>query len=320
MLPHILRLMLDVTCIIINYNSSSYTISCIDSILKHTSSNLKFEIVITDNASKIEDYKKLENHVNALNNSAIILKRSLINTGFGGGNMHGVQFANPSSYLAFINNDVEIDDDVLSQLKVKMDADQSIGVCSPQMYDGDGNWVQTIGAFPSIGEHVLKRRLMEKLFPNAHPKRKEKHTKPTKANLVIGSFMFFRADDFCNVGGFDTNLFLYYEEADICYRLAQQNKSAYLFPSLKYTHHISKSTGSNKNKTIEIENHLSLLYILRKNHGFLSYIIVLNFMRLQYGIKSIFKSKKRHLFLALLRGLPLSKSLKQQQSILTYDY
>lgn len=312
--------MLDVTCIIINYNSSSYTIACIDSVLKHTASNLKFEIVITDNASKKEDYQTLQHHINTLNNPKLILKRSPINTGFGGGNMHGVQFANPSHYFAFINNDVEIESDVLSALKAKMDANTAIGVSSPQMYDGDGNWVQSIGAFPSIGEHILRRRLMEKLFPKAHPKRKEKHTTPQKVDLVIGSFMFFRATDFNKIGGFDTNLFLYYEEADICYRLSKTGKSAYLFPSLKYTHHISKSTESTKNNSIEIENHISLFYVLRKNHGVLSYLVVLNYFRLKYGIKSLFKAKRRHLFFALLKGLPLTKSLKQQQTIVNYDH
>lgn len=285
-----------------------------ESIIKHTSV-ITYEIIVVDNASKKEDYLTLEKGIQSLDKPFIKLHRSKINTGFGGGNMHGVQFASPSKYIAFINNDVEIEDNVLKALKYRMDKASTIGVSSPQMLDTEKDPFPTISAFPSVAKEILGRRFLEKTFPNKYPKRRAIHKKPTKADLVIGSFMFFRRKDFNAIGGFDTNLFLYYEEADVCCRLQKLGKSAYLFPELSYIHHISKSTGSNDSPKIQIEHHISLLYVIRKNNGFLSYAIVLNFLRLKFLFKSIFKASKRPVFIAYMKGLPLIMSLKQTQKI-----
>lgn len=307
--------MIDVSCILINYNSSEYTKSCVNSILTRTNPKLSIEIIIIDNASEKEDANLLQKELDVINDRRVKFYKSNINTGFGAGNMLGFHYASPSKYTAFINNDCEIESDVLSQLFALMNQNESIGVCSPQMYDTERKFTPTIGTFPSITKEVFGRSFLEKMFPKKHLKKHVRYTNPTKVDLVIGSFMFFRTEDFCKIGGFDTNLFLYFEEADICYRLTKINKSVYLFPSISYVHHISKSTGSNKSLLIQKEFYISLLYIIRKNNGYFSYHVLLNFFRLKFLFKSVFKPSKFSLFKLFIFGLPLSSSLKQKQII-----
>src|SRR5690606_15277607 len=113
---------LDVSCVIINYNTSAYTLKCVESILAKTSNELNFEIIVVDNASKIEDFLHLESVLNQLSYPKVKLVHSNINTGFGGGNSFGFQFCGNSKYVVFINNDVEfMEDDCLSVLKKFMD-------------------------------------------------------------------------------------------------------------------------------------------------------------------------------------------------------
>ena len=95
---------LDLAIVIINYNSSEFSQKCIQSILENTTSTISYEIIIVDNASKNRDYEALKNYISNLENTNITLYRSRINTGFGGGNMYGVQFAHANYYL-FLNND-----------------------------------------------------------------------------------------------------------------------------------------------------------------------------------------------------------------------
>jgi len=109
--------MLDVSCIIINYNTSKYTYEAVVSLLDTHINTIKFEIIVVDNASKEEDYLSLKSNLNRLNKNNLKLIRSTLNTGFGGGNMLGVAHASPTKYYAFINNDtLQVSDNCLKHL------------------------------------------------------------------------------------------------------------------------------------------------------------------------------------------------------------
>lgn len=307
--------MLDVSCIIINYNTSDFTFACVKSIIKSHDRNFKYEIVVIDNASRKEDFQKLDANLKALDNSSVKLIASKINIGFGAGNMLGVQEASASRYYAFINNDTLLTEkDTLKELSQFMDNNAEIAVCSPQMLDENGNFRVTIDHFSSLQREILKRSLLEKLFPKKYLNRKKFYENPTRVDYVQGSFMMVRADDFNDIGGFDTNLFLYYEESDLCRRLLKQKgKLTYLYPDLTYIHY--KSASIEKNVAIKIELKLSLLYYTRKHYGFLAYEVLLFYMIIRYFFTSMVKPKYFPLLKVLLKGAHLSDSLKQKQKL-----
>jgi len=308
--------MIDVSCILVNYNTANYSISCIKSIIENTSELLNYEIVIVDNASKIDDYKVLQSFIISLDNNKIHLVRSKQNTGFGAGNMLGVQIASACKYYAFINNDtLQTSDDCLFHLMKFMEKTPDAGVCSPQMLDEEKNFRVTIDHFSTIQREILRRPLLEKLFPKKYLNRKIRYAEPTKVDYVQGSFMFTDAKYFNLIGGFDTNLFLYYEESDISRRLLKvYDKKTYLIPDLDYIHYKGAST-SKKNILIKIEQKISLLYYIRKHFGWLHYKTLLIHYCFRYFFSSIIKPKYWKLFFVLLKGAPLSSSLKQKQKI-----
>jgi GT2 family glycosyltransferase len=96
--------MFDIATIIINYNSSKLTKECIDSIIDKTAPSLNFQIIVVDNCSENKDYLSLKQFCEKHTFKNLQLIRSKINTGFGGGNMTGYQYAN-AKYVAFVNND-----------------------------------------------------------------------------------------------------------------------------------------------------------------------------------------------------------------------
>lgn len=305
----------DVSCIIINYNTAKYTLACVKSIitLEHHLSN--YEIIVVDNASAEDDYLWLLKEFKKLNLPQLKLFRSKKNVGFGAGNMLGVQISSPCNYYAFINNDtLHVSENSLQRLMNFMDQNETIGIVSPQMLDQDKNFRVTIDHFSSLGREILRRPLLEKLFPKTYLNRKVRYQKPTKVHYVQGSYMFIRADAFNQIGGFDDNLFLYYEESDVSRRLLKQlNLSTYLFPDLEYIHY--KSASTKKNILIKIEQKISLLYYIRKHYGFIQYKLLLGYYIIRYFFSSILKPKYWKLFFVLLRGAPTSLSLKQNQTI-----
>ncbi len=302
----------EVAVIIINYNASEYSKKCIESVIALTSSTLNYQIIVIDNASDASDYFNLKEYCTTLNFSELQLIRNNINVGFGTGNMLGVHYSN-ANYLAFVNNDSFFLNDCLSLLHQFMLDHKEVGVCGPQAFKEDGALLPTIDHFASPTREILGRKFLELINPSNYPKRKKVYSSPQKAQFVAGSFMFVESEAFNQVGGFDTNLFLYYEETDLCKRLAQIKKEAYLVPNAKFVHYHGVSTP--RNIDIKIELKISLLYVIRKHYGSIAYCFLLLYLQIQYFVKSIFKPNYWKLFIVLLQGAPLPKSLKTKQII-----
>ena len=87
----------DVAIILVNYNSSDFTISCVDSIFEKTSSSIQFQVILVDNNSSKGEFEKLDS---LRGRQDVTIFRSRQNIGFSGANMLGVQLAVSNSWLA----------------------------------------------------------------------------------------------------------------------------------------------------------------------------------------------------------------------------
>ena len=303
----------DVSVIIINYNSSEYTRKCVESVLGTTETQIKFQIIVVDNASELDDFLDLKNHIETLDNENIVFSRSRVNTGFGGGNMHGIQFARGDHYL-FLNNDTLLRDNSISTCLNFLKATSEAAVCGPQIYNEKEQKEVSFDHFTSFAREVLGRQFVEIMY--SKPRRRKSYDVPIPVDYVNGSFMLFKADDFNAVGGFDTNIFLYFEESDICFRLKKNGKKTFFIPKASYVHFQGKSidkTGMPIATKIELKT--SMFYVIRKNYGYLHYQALRLVFVIRYGLTSLIKPKYFKLFYRILIGLPLGKSLKHRQVI-----
>ena len=89
--------MIDVSIIIVNYNTKNITASCIDSIYEKTS-GLSFEVILVDNASTDGSKEKFEKDLRI---KYIYLEK---NGGFGYGNNRGMEIAK-GDYFFLLNSD-----------------------------------------------------------------------------------------------------------------------------------------------------------------------------------------------------------------------
>jgi GT2 family glycosyltransferase len=299
--------------IIINYNTAVLTFDCVVSIIKKTPEALNFEIIVVDNGSNYADFLILKEKIEALGVAFIKLVRSKSNSGFSSGNMIGVQQAS-GEFLAFVNNDVVFIEDSFSSTINYLKEHADVGVVGLQPIFENGEKQVAFGHFDTFANRFLGYWLYEKLFPKK-TKRHKTYFQAVEVDYVVGSFMLFRSSDFYKINGFDTNIFLYFEEMDICKRLKMINLKSVFIPLINYIHLNGMSTNLGYVKKIELK--VSHLYVVRKNHGYFSYIILKYFFIIIFALKAIFSPKHfKMLFCLITMGAPLAQSIRHKQIIL----
>ncbi|TXD84963.1 glycosyltransferase family 2 protein [Subsaximicrobium wynnwilliamsii] len=284
---------MDISIIIINFNSSTFTIGCIESIHRHTKT-VSFEIIVVDNNSSSKDLLILETY---LENSSVKLIKSKVNLGFGGGNHLGYQFASGKHY-AFINNDVELTENSLLKLLQYSNAHPDIGVLGLHQVNAEQKQFRySYRQFIGFNYHFFNQKK-----PQAYYGRLTNSdlSKPFEVDIVSGAFMFFKKVAYEKAGGFDPNIFLFYEEMDVCLRLKKAGYKTVFYPESTFIHFMGKSSTNVK---IRAEFTISYLYVIQKNFTYSYFCAMRLMLLLKYGFKSILKPKKYYApFKILLRG------------------
>ncbi len=297
----------DVAIIIINYNSSEFTLDCVDSILSQTSQKLSYQIIIVDNASKPEEILKLRE----LKDSPLIeILYSKVNLGFGGGNILGAEKAS-ARYLFFLNNDCILLNDCLGMLNDFCNHNPATGLCGAQLYSEEYERIRSFNYLPTPALKFLGAGFLRLFDPQRYPNRQQHYKTPLKVDLVSGSGLFFRYKAFKEIGGFDPNLFFYCEEEDLSLRLRKMGWDVYFIPGAKYIHFGGGS--SSENLVMLKEYYISLMYFFRKHYSAVPYF----FLRLLYAVKFLRKSLKNGKYFPyvgfILRGAPMKYSLRYRE-------
>lgn len=173
------------------------------------------------------------------------------NLGYARGNNKGVRFLNTIgtfTHYLFSNDDIEIDNTgVLEVMCDKLDSMPSIAGIGPRILGTDGRdqnpHDKYISPYRKIGWRLLsflrkKKRIKESWLDAID------NSRPTY--WVQGSFMMINANDFNIVGGFDSDTFLYFEEAILAERFKKIGKGFYYESSVKIIHY---ECGSSKQRT-----------------------------------------------------------------------
>ncbi len=295
-----------ISFITINYNSSSYTIKLLKSIIKNTT--LDFEVIIVDNNSKKTDFQTLKKFCDGYNGFRLI--ENEINSGFASGNMLGVHYAN-SDYYFFINNDTELLNDCSKIMKNYLDEHQDISLCTAKVNDEDGNFSSSYKLFPSLTKELLGNSVARKFSKNNFPSNKIKLYKPTLVEVVSGSCMFFRAKTFNEIEGFDKEFFLYCEEEDISKRVWEHGKKVIFLPEAEIFHASGGSTQ--KSLAIEKEYYISYKHLIFKHFNYLIAIILFTLQLFKLFRRSFKRKNGYKLFLFGLKGFKQKSSLRYQQ-------
>ncbi len=244
---------MDVSIIIINYNSTDYLIKCVESIYRFTK-EISFEVIIIDNGSNEFDEKKFLSDY-----QDIRLIKNKNNVGFAKANNKGIDFAT-GKYILFLNNDTLLTENTIKKVfdyAEKFNLDVFIGC---QLLNADYSKQESIVEFPNVWNGFTENFFLYKIFPksktfNKYYQNEINYSHPIEVDVIKGAFMFCSSDGIKKLNGFDERFFFYSEETDLCYRFKQNGGKVIFLPNEKIIHYGGVSTDSNlwfkfKNQTM----------------------------------------------------------------------
>ncbi|MBI5216667.1 MAG: glycosyltransferase family 2 protein [Ignavibacteriae bacterium] len=118
-----------VYCIILNLNGKQLLLETIESVLKMTYP--RFEIIVVDNGSTDGSQQAVKEMYPNL-----VLLENGKNLGFGEGNNVGINYAveQGAEWLILLNNDIAVDENMLSEMMNVAVSDSRIGILCPKIY------------------------------------------------------------------------------------------------------------------------------------------------------------------------------------------
>ncbi len=221
--------------IILNWNSPEDTIACVDSVAASTA--CAPEIVVVDNGSTDDS---LERFARCLRDTVEILQ-SKENLGFAGGVNLGVEraLAAGAQSILILNNDTIIDEAMIRHL-IRTAADHpGAGIVGPVIRHYD--YPERVWRIGDREHRFLPMPL--KVPESALPKA---GGEPFPVDYVTGCGMLVRSRVFETIGLFDTNHFMYFEDADFCRCARQAGFEVWCAPKAHMWHKVSSSASRQK--------------------------------------------------------------------------
>ncbi len=220
---------INVSIIIVTYNSENIIMSCLLSLLNQTYKD--FEIIIVDNAST----DLTCNQVTSFENSNIKLIRSSVNEGFTGGNIKGLNYVtDESKYIALLNPDTEAVPTWLGALLYALDKHNDVGICASKLIAHDTNLIDSAGDGCTTTCKGYKRG--EGLPDNMY----------NKSEYVFGACggaMLMRRKVIESIGFLDNDFFLIHEDTDFCFRAMLHGWKTLFVPEAIVYHKVRSSIG-----------------------------------------------------------------------------
>jgi GT2 family glycosyltransferase len=225
---------IDVSVIIVNYNSFELLDNCLHSIFVFTN-EITIEVIVVDNNSEQGNVSKIINKY-----PGVILIKNSSNLGFAAANNQGIKLAN-GNYILFLNNDTLFLENTIKKVFDWTLSQQYDIVLGCKLLNKDGSLQISFSDFLNVSNSITSNLFLYLLFPkskyfNKYHLSKSKITKPIEVDYVVGAFLYCSKKVAVDLKGFDDRFFFYAEEMDFCYRFKKQGGRVYYFPDSAIIH------------------------------------------------------------------------------------
>lgn len=234
--------MIDLSVVIVSYNTKDFLKNCLDSIYK-TSKNFSFEIIVVDNASSDNSADLVSREY-----KDVILIKNSQNLGFSKANNLGVK-KSTGRYVLFLNSDTLVYENTLKYMIDFMDENNKVGAatCKLVMPNEKIDDASHRG-FPTPWNSFTHFSGLAKIFPKTktfggYNLGYMDFTTTHEIDALAGAFMLVRRNAGKDVGWWDEDYFFYGEDIDFCYELKARGWKIYYVPEVSILHYKGVAGG-----------------------------------------------------------------------------
>lgn len=302
---------MDVSIIIVNYNTKDLTVNCIKSIKEYTK-DVEYEILLSDNGSVDNSVITIRQYF-----PDVIIVENNANLGFGTANNRALKYAK-GKYIFYLNSDTEVRNNAVKlfyDYYEKNKINENLGAIGCNLLRSDFTINHSYGEFPDTKKIIkdlihanyglFKLFILNKKDYNSNSKNMTNCSKFIgKVDYLIGADLFLENNKYAY---FDERYFLYCEEVDLQYQLYLENKNRIIIDGPEIIHFDGQSSKNNRNiifpeltKFSSQCNNISRVQFIKKNYSYfkgeiiklLTLLLWLNPLIFKYNKKSLKKLLK----------------------------
>lgn len=234
--------------VILNYNDYENTKNIVENIKEY---NVLDKIVIVDNKSTNTD--ELEK-LNTLISDKVEVIVSDKNGGYSYGNNYGVKYLDKKygeqafKYVIISNPDVYVREYDIEKTIEFLDDNQKCVIASPRMHYANGParrsaWKNRKVITDIANSTRITQALLFPFFKKGEYTKNDFKKDILKVDAIAGSFFIANYRLFRDIGYFDENTFLFYEEDIISYKAKEKGYDIVSLNNLSFMHYESKTIG-----------------------------------------------------------------------------
>lgn len=230
-----------VTAIVVTYESADVLPACLAALNAEG-----IDVIVVDNASR-----DTTQQIAAGLGARVIANRS--NQGYGRANNAGVRAAEGAAFCLIVNPDVVIAPGLVDAFLAASRTYPHAAAFGPRLVEPDGR--------------IFFRATSILAGRNAGARAAPPSSDCEMVN-VSGACLFVRRDMFLKLGGFDENIFLFYEDDDLCYRVIESGSALMHINGAAAQHLRGGSSGKGAELAFKIRYHQawSRAYVCRKHN------------------------------------------------------
>lgn len=242
---------------IVSWNTAEITRQCLNSVFAHPP-EAPFEVWVVDNASTDDSVASIR-----ASYPQVKLLTNETNVGFAAANNQAIRRCTGELVL-LLNPDTIVHDGALTRLVQFMDAQPRAGACGARLFNADGSLQHSCYPAPTLGRELLRMFHLDgrvRYRMDAWP-----IDAPREVEVLLGACILARREILETIGLMDERYFMYSEEVDLCYRIAQAGWKLYWVPGAEIVH-----LGGQSTRQVRTEMFLRLyqgkLMYIRKHYG-----------------------------------------------------
>ncbi len=245
--------------VILNYNVRYFLQQCLYSVQRAVES-LDAEIIVIDNNSKDDScrmVKELFPTVRLLENKE--------NVGFSKANNQAVAVAK-GEYVCILNPDTVVAEDTFTRTLDFAQRHPEMGILGVHLIDGTGNFL------PESKRNIPTPLISLKKVLGSGSSYYANHLSPEDTGevaVLVGAFMILKRSLYNSVGGFDEDYFMYGEDIDFSYSIAQAGYKNYYLGDVKVLHYKGESTQKDLKYLDRFYGAMQIFYKKHFTQGFL---------------------------------------------------